>query len=286
MNDRQQRLQVGDSEIALTVDAPLGSKRGRVVLIPPFGMNAERLFPAAYLLAMNGFEVYRIDPRDHPGESSGNTDTFRLSRLTEDIVATLDAAQGDMLVSISLSARCALRALRQRRDFRAAVLVTPVVNVRYTLHQVLEDDWFERIYREPVSHMRVLGYQVETAFFADCRIHRLFDLTDTCEDVADCEAQLTFIAGSEDPWVAIDEVQQVAQEALHHNRSVKLMSIQAASHQLYRNPVLAMQYLQIATQECLRISGYDPEQAIFPPFSEIIAVLEETKRVARLETHH
>src|SRR5205085_4774264 len=81
MNDTSYRIRIGGGDLTVTVDAAeQPSDSGRVILVPAFGMSAERMFPAAYLLAANGFEVHRFDPRDHPGASTGSTATFPLTR--------------------------------------------------------------------------------------------------------------------------------------------------------------------------------------------------------------
>src|SRR5205085_628960 len=136
--------------------------------------------------------------------SSGSTETFRLSRLTEDISRVLKFAPDSILIAMSLSGRCALRALATNHEVSAAVLVSPVVNVRGTLLEVLGDDWFKRI--------------------------------------------------------AYDD-----------------------SHQLYRNPVLAMKFIQIMTSECLRLAGDDADAAVLPPFSEIVAAVGEIQTSRMME---
>jgi pimeloyl-ACP methyl ester carboxylesterase len=275
MNDATMRLPAGDGELALTVDEPLGPCAGDVVLVPPFGMSAERMFPAAYLLTLNGFRVLRFDPRDHPGESTGNIETFRLSRLAEDTRVVLGEAGGALVVAISLSARGVVRALVDRDDVRAAVLLTPVVSVRYTLHQVFGYDLFERLYdgQGLPPLVRVLGYDVQTEFVRDCMEAGMEDVRDALSDLHRVRAPVTFVAGDADPWVHIGDVQAVAGAAARGQVNTRV--VQAASHQLYRNPVLAMMYLQEAARECLRAVGGDPASVRVPPFAELVSALEE-----------
>jgi pimeloyl-ACP methyl ester carboxylesterase len=278
MNDQEIRLtNVEDGEVVVTVDRPTGEPVGSIVLVPPFGMSAERMFPAAYLLTLNGFEVYRFDPRYHPGRSTGSIETFKLSGLPADVAAILDLVPGAVVVGISLSARAVIRALAGRTDWGAAVLLTPVVNVRFTLEQVFGYDLFARIYGGEglPPRVRVFGYDVDTSFIQDCIEHRMVDVRDASIDLGECRRPFVLVAGDADPWVKLEEVRRLANEARERGRTVELVSVQAASHQLYRNPVLAMTYFQTATRECMRLVGRDPQRTICPPFSEIITAVED-----------
>jgi hypothetical protein len=53
------------------------------------------------------------------------------------------------------------------------------------------------------------------------------------------------------------------------------VTVPAASHQLYRNPALAMTFLELATRRCLAIGGRDPDAVGVPPFAEIVQALNE-----------
>jgi len=276
MNDERLRLNMdGGEEVNVIVDRATGTPRGRIVLVPPFGMSGERLFPASYILTLNGFDVLRCDPRDQPGESSGFTETFRLSRLTEDISRVLKVAPDAILIAMSLSGRCALRALATNHEVSATVLVSPVVNVRGTLLEVLGDDWFKRIAYDDSRRVRVLGHMVDTDFIRDCVASNFVNLDDTLADVLAGGSPITIVAGDADPWVSIDDIRSLASQATDKGYPVRLTTVRSASHQLYRNPVLAMKFIQIMTSECLRLAGDEADAAVLPPFSEIVAAVAE-----------
>jgi pimeloyl-ACP methyl ester carboxylesterase len=276
MNDDCIRMPVSGGELEVTIDAPAtpGRPAGRVVLVPPFGMSAERMFPAAYLLSANGFEVHRLDPRDHPGASTGTMATFHPSRLAEDVKTAVDASGGATVMAISLAARSVLRALPNTPKAEAAVLITPVVNVRATVREVTDCDWFERILVDDAPLTRVLGYDVGTVMIRDCARTGMVAVGDAIADVLDSRVPISFIAGDADPWVDIEEVRAVVAAAASEGQDVDLRTVSAASHQLYRNPVLAMTFLQTATERCLELAGRDPNTAIAIPFSEIVRAIE------------
>lgn len=143
-------------------------------------------------------------------------------------------------------------------------MLTPVVNVRYVLDKVLGFDLFQmRQDGQPLPELVTpLGYAVEAEpFIDDCVASRMVGVDDSIHDIRAWSASLTFVAGDADPWVNIDDVRDVMRRCASAGQRVDLVTVKAASHQLYRNPVLAMTYLQTATKECLRLVGKDPAQA-------------------------
>jgi pimeloyl-ACP methyl ester carboxylesterase len=263
----------------VTVDHPAGEVAGTILIVPPFGMSAERLFATAYLMTMNGLKVYRFDPRNHPGRSTGSIEAFRLSELATDMGAVLDLCPGALVLGISLSSRAVMRALAGRDDWRAAVLITPVVDLQYTLSEVMGVDLvgIVRSGEDYPERNLVLGYEVDKVFVNDGIEHSLVDPSDTVADVLRCRGPMVFIAGTDDPWVRMEDVRSVAAQAARAGQAIELITIQAATHQLYRNPVLATAYFNCAVSQCLRVIGRDPDTIIEPSFSQIIAAAEAAR---------
>lgn len=276
MNNEQLRLSVDGEALFVTVDRAEGKTRGKVIVIPPFGMSAERLFSTSFLLTRNGFDVYRIDPRNHPGRSTGSIEAFTLSKLAEDVRTILDAVPRSLIIAISVSSRAVIRALTNRPDWLGAVLITPVVNVSSTLHQVFGADLFERFHSggDYPTRNRILGYDVDMTFVADCVANGMVTTDDTMADLNLCHRPIHFIAGTEDPWVNISEVRQVAGEARKNGCPVDVITVPAATHQLHRNPVLGMTFFHAAVRECLDLAGGNPGDAVMPAFAEIISAVD------------
>jgi pimeloyl-ACP methyl ester carboxylesterase len=124
----------------------------------------------------------------------------------------------------------------------------------------------------------VLGYEVDKVFVNDSIEHDLVEPSDTVADLLRCRRPVIFIAGTDDPWVKMEDVRSVASQAASAGRSVEVISIQAATHQLYRNPVLATAYFNRAVRECLRAIGRDPDSIVEPSFAQIIAAAEAERR--------
>lgn len=285
MNDEEILLSVDGEKIVVIVDRPRGESIATVLMVPPFGMSAERLFATAYLMHLNGFTVYRFDPRNHPGRSSGTIESFRLSGLAADVEAVLELCPGALVMGISLSSRAVLRALAGRDDWQAAVLVTPVVDVQFTLREVMGVDLVQIVQDdEPFPDRNlVLGYEVDKVFVNDSINSDLIATKSTIADLSMCRSPLVLVAGTEDPWVAIEDVRAVAAEARNMGAAVELVTIPAATHQLYRNPVLATAYFNCAVRHCLRFAGGDPNSLVQPSFAEIIAAAEAERMKSKPE---
>ncbi len=275
MNNEELRLNVNGDALFVTVDRAEGRALGTVVVVPPFGMSAERLFSTAFQLTRNGFDVYRIDPRNHPGRSTGSIEAFTLSELADDVRTVLDAVPQALVIGISVSSRAVIRALTDRLDWRGAVLITPVVNVSSTLNEVFGADLFKRFHSggDYPKRNRILGYDVDMTFVADCVAHGMVTTDDAIADLSRCHHPMHLIAGTDDPWVDIHEVRHAAREASNNDRMIEVITVQAATHQLYRNPVLGMTFFHAAVRECLQLVGGNPGDAVMPAFTDIISAV-------------
>jgi pimeloyl-ACP methyl ester carboxylesterase len=267
-------LRIGHDELVMYSDQPDADVIGTALIISPAGMSAARMLPASYILSENGFRVVRFDPRHHPGRSTGTLRNFRLSSLVEDIEKVLEVAAADVLIAVSLSARAAIRTLVGRDQLKGSVMITPVVNVRHTLSQVLHRDCFAESDRDPTELVPVFGSGVEMGFIDDCIAAGMVDIRDAVADVAAINTPIRCIAGDADPWVSMDDIRTTASAAWHRGHDFRIVTVEAATHQLYRSPALAMTYFTEAAKESLRLVRPDSTLDRVPTFAEIIAVVE------------
>jgi pimeloyl-ACP methyl ester carboxylesterase len=278
MNSETVSARVGNEELVIYVDQPDSETIGSVLITSPFGMSAARMLPAAYILRESGFRVVRFDPRHHAGSSTGSSRGFRLSGLVDDLEKVLELTTPDVLMAVSMSARSVIRALVRASGLSGAVLVTPVVDVRYTLDQVLQRDYFAVTDRDPSAVVQVLGQDVEMEFIDDCVEAGMVDVRDSIADFTAIETPVSCIVGAADPWVLMDDVRASAEAAWDHGRDFAIVTVEAATHQLYRNPALAMTYFTEAAKECLRLVSSDPGRLRVPMFADVIAEAERTTR--------
>jgi pimeloyl-ACP methyl ester carboxylesterase len=269
------RIQAADgATIECEIDRPHSGSIGRCILLPAFGLTKLDFTTPAYYLLNNGFEVIRFDPTHHVGASDGEIADFTMTRLAADIGAVLDrcATPSTIVVSISLSSRAAFRALADR-ELRGLFLLSPVVNTRHTLLEVAGEDLIS-LYREgrlPEVY-EILGFGVKSTFCKDCIDGNFADLRSTIVDVARLAAPTTFIVGSHDQWVDIEEVNQVA-ASLPRSR---IIPISGANHQMFRSPTIIQSYLSTllgALYEQLGLSGA-PD---VPRFQDVIRFVSKRK---------
>jgi acyl transferase len=246
---------------------------GRVVVGAPFAMTADACFPIAYVLLRNGFEVVRFDPRNHVGASTGRMRDFTLTGSAEDLGLVLDHVGPSLVAAVSLSGRPALRVAAERSDLLGLLLVTPVVNVRRTLVAVLDGtDYFAAPPADLPPGTRVLGHWVAKTMISDCSRSHLESIEGTLVDAADVRSPVVVVAGDDDPWVDIDEVRRVVDVIVTRQPGqATLRTISAASHEITRNPVLALAYIGALARAALDLSGRTTQELVIPRFSEIIA---------------
>ena len=265
-----------DKELVYTIDEPVGKKCiGDILLTPAFGVTAKRMLALSYFLTQNNFRVFRVDFRNHVGDSSGEIADARLSLQVEDILTMVNELGCRTIVSLSLSSRTVLRVCASSRKKLNAVFIAPVVNVRSTLECAGEEDLFG-LYFDGHTGVEVLGYYIKNDFVKDCLDHNFQNCEDALKDLSSIKGTLTFIAGKSDPWVAFEEVEMLVNKAAKLGKDARLIPIEAASHKIDRNPAVALTYFEATTRECLRISGLDPDTIVIPNFRDIIQVASES----------
>jgi pimeloyl-ACP methyl ester carboxylesterase len=262
----------GQVVVSWTLDPPTPPV-ATCLLVPPFAASADDMFTAAYVLYRNGVRTVCFDPRDHVGASTGEVFDFHLSTLVADATTMLDRTPGAVVVGFSLAARALLRALRDRHDQLGAVLVTPVVDMESTLVAVVGDDYFVH---PPPPTLTFVGCELDgPGVIADCRTNGFVTVDDAIADALAWRVPLRLLAGDGDPWVRIDQVRALAGRMAEAGGDVDVATIPAASHQLNRNPVVAMRYLAATTAAVLRLAGAPAEadDVVVPAFSELIGAV-------------
>ncbi|MEA5504686.1 hypothetical protein VB735_16520 [Halotia wernerae UHCC 0503] len=263
-------INIGNEKLVLTVDEPDAERYlGDVLITPPFGITAKKMFTLSYFLVRNGFRVFSLDFRNHVGESFGEISDARLSKQVEDILEVLLVTDIEIIVSLSLSARAALRACAMCERSLHGVFIAPVVDVRSTLHAVNGQDVFD-IIQSGEPGLDMLGYYVKNTFIEDCIRYKFENCQDTIKDFSSIKGQITVIAGDSDPWVSFKSIQDVLDSISIPSKNTKLISIKAASHKIDRNPAVASTYFEAASRECLNLLGRYSTPVEVPNFRDIV----------------
>ncbi|MDE2324407.1 MAG: hypothetical protein KGL51_07010 [Betaproteobacteria bacterium] len=265
--------------IRADIDTPIGRPSvGRCILLPAFGLTKLDLHAASCYLLANGFEVVRFDPTCHVGASDGEVADFRLGQLAEDIDRVVDRFAGPKtcVVGISLSSRTALRML-SRHDLQGIFFLSPVVNTRQTLFEVCGEDLIgQYLDGTAPDTYSILGMTVNRSFCRDCVEQDFASLESTLVDAAALDVPTKLIVGSQDRWVAIEEVEQVAAVM----PDCELVTLDGANHQMFRSPVIFQAYLGALLQEMCVAYGVRSAPYV-PRFAEVVRYVNSVKRERR-----
>lgn len=267
------------SRIVCTIDSPSpGESRGTVVLTPVFGATAHSMFIFAHALTTNGFRVVRMDFRDHVGLSDGEIIKATMTKQVEDIETVLRRFDDAILVSMSLSARAAFRALNRGSRVRSAVFVTPVVDTAYTLAAALDADYLNMDYDDIAPTVEVFSHDVERYFVKNCHEAEFVTTADTIKDLASVTTPMSFVVGDADPWVLPEHISETIQAlGWGHDR---LAVIEAASHKLNRNPVVVRRYITALLGRIFAHEGIDAEPDI-PSFDASLTLMNACRERRR-----
>ncbi|MEM9562753.1 MAG: alpha/beta fold hydrolase [Actinomycetota bacterium] len=222
---------------------------GRCLLVPPFGVPASALELLAAALDAEGCESLRLDPRNHVGAGTGEITDFRLSDFADDCRRAVERYRPHVVVAISMGARATMRALASTPFAPRAVLLIPVVDVRATLGAILGRDWFAVDEPELPERMPVLGSQVDAvAFRRDCVEHRMVSAEATRRDLAAIGNRATLLPGDDDPWVALQSVEQVV-DSLDPSQRPIVRPVACDRHDLHLDAELALRLMGVVLDE-------------------------------------
>ncbi len=260
------------------IDTPAGVVAGRCILLPAFGLTKLDLLVMAYYLLVNGFEVVRFDPTCHVGESDGDVGDFRLGTLAHDVERVVEryADADTAVVGISLSSRAAFRALADV-GLKGLFLLSPVVHTRQTLFEVCGEDLIGQHLDDSAPEVySILDMTVARAFCEDCVVGRFDSLASTQDDARRVVAPTCLIVGSQDRWVAPEDVAQVADVM----PTCRLVTLDGANHQMFRSPVMFQAYLAALLQGLCSAYGLAGEP-VLPRFAEVVRYVNADKRQRR-----
>lgn len=234
-----ERVDVGDGYVSLT---HYGSDTGaRCLLAPPFSIPARYLEFVAAALTRNGWAVSTFDPRHHVGCGSGDIVDFTMSSYVDDCTTVMGHVRPSLTVGVSLGARAVARALGQGAPSQTAILLTPVVDLASTITTILGVDVFSGPPDRLPNTMSIVGVDVKARnFVTDSLDHDLTGIERTTADLAAYAGDVTFIAGTHDPWVGIGDVHLVANDSAVDTGARSVRAVAADSHTLSESPDLAL----------------------------------------------
>jgi pimeloyl-ACP methyl ester carboxylesterase len=249
------------------------------IVAPSYALSMRHFGPLSLFLTLNGFRVLRFDYTNHVGASDGDVYDYKLSTAADDLRSVLGALgdwglQGPFgVISVSMGARIAFRALRDNPDVAALVSLVGVVNLQDTLNCVVgEDVVAEGLGGTVPADREVLGYQMSGRFVMDAIECNLHSLESTKDDVAQCRFPITHVFAEEDAWTNLEEVETVFGEYLD-TAPRQVFILPEASHKLEYNPVAARTAFSVATSVVAReLTGAQlaVEEVVSPSFNDVV----------------
>jgi SAM-dependent methyltransferase/pimeloyl-ACP methyl ester carboxylesterase len=246
----------GRGRIVAFIDraADAAADRPWVVMAPKYGETKKNNLKLAYLLAANGVNVLRFDLTNHVGESDGRMEDFTMPGAVEDLISSLDyldrehGVSESVVVSSSLSSRCAIRAAVLDRRITKLVCIVGVVNLHATLREVYREDIFGTFLDGRRWGLTdILGFDINGVTFLSTAVEaKLHDLDGTIEDVARLRVPLVYFCAERDTWVSYDEVQRV----FAGRPQCTLVPIKGAMHEVRENPRAADEVFQQVVWSC------------------------------------
>jgi pimeloyl-ACP methyl ester carboxylesterase len=254
-------------------DAPL------VVVAPSYALSMRHFGPLSLFLTLNGFRSLRFDYTNHVGASDGDVYDYKLSTAADDLRAVMGSLAGwgvtgpVGVISVSMGARIAFRALQGRSDIATLVSLVGVVNLQDTLNCVVGEDVVAEGLSGREPHARdVLGYHVGGQIVMDAIEYNLHSLESTKLDVAQCRFPITHVYAEDDKWTNLEEAESVFDED-SDTAPRQIFILPEATHKLEYNPVAARTAFSVATAAVAReLTGAEMalDQVISPSFNDVV----------------
>ena len=271
-----------------------GDLTGRpwVVVAPKYGETKKNNLQLAYYLAANGLNVLRFDQTNHLGESEGRMQDFSLPGAVDDIHGCLDylAAQfqvaSAVLVSNSLSARCAFRAAARDARISRVISVVGVVNMQSTLREVYREDIFGTyLAGRRWGLTDILGFDINGEIFLGTAVEAgMHDLAGTIEDIARLRVPLVYFYAMNDVWVAHEDVLRATEK----QPLCRLIAVEGAMHEVRENPRAAEGVFRQIIWACRHDTAYPGDAEARLEIPDLRLILgenrQERERMRRSET--
>lgn len=261
-----------------------GALAGRpwVVIAPKYGETKKNNLQLAYFLAANGLNVLRFDQTNHVGESEGRMQDFGLPGAVDDIIGCYDFLEGNgfagdaVLVSNSLSARCAFRAAASEKRIRRLISVVGVVNMQHTLREVYKEDIFGTYLQGRHWGLTdILGFDINGEIFLGTAVDtNMHDLAGTIADIAALRVPLVYFFAMNDVWVDYHEVVR----ATENQPLARLVAIEGAMHEVRENPRAAEEVFRRVVWACLSQTEYPGEEQAKLTIPDKKLILQQNKQ--------
>lgn len=270
-------------------ETPRAERRGTLLLTPGFCKRMYNLATLTQYLAFNGFEVYRYDPLDHLGPSTGELPDYTMSTGHYSMKTVLDWLHRERdvasvgMVATSLSARNAYRMVSERDDIDFLLTAVGVTDVKATLARVFGVDYGALTEAEQLPEVVMFEdkHPIRARrFWADGRESDWWAPEPTREELDSVSIPIVAFAARGDDWVLEEEVEAALNLEAHPER--QLCKLAGSGHDLSRNPKVAQAVLLDLTGTAMSLAkGERGRHAVDrePTFTQITSQIIKERRL-------
>jgi pimeloyl-ACP methyl ester carboxylesterase len=267
---------------------PEGPSRATVVLAPGYEREIYHYSALSQVLVDHGYTTLRFDLRNHLGLSDGEVADFGMASITADITTTLRYAASATevgscaLIAASLSARGAIRALAGDTEASMLLGLIPVVDVRYSLAQMMGEDllakWEAGEISKPAELYRLGRQQIKAIAGRDILNQDWGGVTQAAEEMARIDCPVFAVAAEEDQWVAATDVPRVLKGESAFPRACTMVEL--STHEIGQNFPVMQLILALAVERLNEVHGFEEAPRI-PDFQRLAGIMVGERRWAR-----
>lgn len=259
--------------------SPFNRRKPLIIIPPAFGETKTDSLSLSYFLVMNGFNVFRYDVTNHPGESDGDIFNFTLDNGKDDLLATVDLGKRELgsetigVVAKSLAWRYSLKTAIQDNRIKFILGIGGIVNLQGTLKAVYNEDILGAVLKKKYSGWKltdIFGFEVSRKFIENAISGNYHNVNSTRDDLKKNKIPLVFFQAEKDAWVEMKDIRKI----IKGNESLfDLNVIKKALHQIEENPLAALFVFRQAVVKCKKyMSKEDIEQDdVLKPQVRIVA---------------
>lgn len=267
-----------DSKIFF-LESTIKNPKANIIIVTPFGKTIHDMFLITFYLNYNGFNVYRFDPRDHVGMSSGDIEDFGLYKVEKDLEKCMqhfnfDKSVPTIILGMSLSFPVALKYASLNSNIHSLISIVGVVNPDDTSYKVTNIDPNE--FRKPVitapAYSEPFGCRIKNKKYVEGLDNGGYSkLSDIIGFGHKLTVPLYMIVAEKDQYVSLSEVKEFFS---CKNSGGEMVVMEGVSHEIGRSISAAKTVASLVVEFSMKSINMDTDTIQLPSLVEVISESE------------
>ncbi len=266
---------LGDNNFLFIQEDYVEKPIGNVVIMSPFGKTTHDNFLIAHYFRLNNFNVYRFDPRNHVGLSSGDMEDFSLQQLDQDVIIAfdnfiLDKSLPTFIISISISYPASLKFMSKNSWIKGLISLVPAVHPDDTVTRVIKCD--VKRYRTDEKlpcYQYGFGCKIKAKnFIMAIEKANYSNFEDMIGYAKLVDNPMYILAADKDEYVNLQDVFKLKQAFKNKNSDVLVLN--GLTHDIGTKISCAKFAVSLMVKKALFYANYDPEKFIEPTLQNIV----------------